>query len=99
MSAKYRPYLSLEQIEYILTKLAEDQDILASQIKSALQPLVFKASVGLATGSYKPRARVGVKDKLGFSTSDLDESRYLNGEMTPEEEAEYEKKLMSPTGG
>ncbi len=91
---KYRPYLTLPQIEYILMRIADHQDPEAIQIRLALQPLLFKASVGAVKGSYQPTPRKDLKDKLGFTYQDEREAKYLNGEMTPEEEAEYEASLM-----
>lgn len=99
LDPKYRPYLTLSEIQYILSKLSEfPNDLEANQICANLNLLIFKANSGKATGSYTPSVRKGIKDKLGFSFQDEEEMRYLNGEMTPEEEIEYSNRVMNLGG-
>ena len=98
MSKKFRPYLTQHQMEFILMRLAESQDAEANEIRTAFNLLLVKIGAGIATGSYSPSPRKGVKDKLGFTFQDEQESKYLNGEMTPEEEAQYEAELIKGTG-
>ncbi len=85
---KYRPYLTLHQIEYLLMRLTEfrSQDQEAEDISVVLSAIQFKASVGVATGSYTPSPRKTLESKLGFSDSE---------EMTPEQEAELLKQIGS----
>ena len=93
--AKYRPYLSLHEIEYILVALVDHTSSEASSIRASLRMISLKAQAGIATGSYHTKPRETISDRLGFAINDSDdEARYLAGEMSPEEESKYLETLM-----
>ncbi len=94
---KYRPYLSLPEIEYLLNLIQSDGEkglSLAISIHKSLKQLQLKAAVGIASGSYQTKPRATFTDKLGFGYEDETERRYLAGEMSPEEESKYLENLM-----
>lgn len=82
---KHRPYLSLTQIEHILSFPLQDKNLITQ-----LKMIQMKAKAGLNEGSYKtsPRKKIDL-ESLGFT----EERRYENNEMTEEEEKEFEQKL------
>jgi hypothetical protein len=84
----------MHEMEFILMKLADDTSLESSRIRASLQSICFKAKVGLATGSYQPKPRPTLVDKLGFAISSPDDARYLAGEMNPEEEERYLAAMM-----
>lgn len=95
MSTKYRPYLTSKQLHFILSCIetaGRDEEPEALQIQASFHKILALESVGAIKGSYVPTPRQSVADKLGLV--DPDETRYLNGEMTPEEEIEYQNKIM-----
>lgn len=94
MSAKYRPYLTRHQMEFILMRIADSDDVCAHEIRTTFNLLLLKMNAGLATGSYNPRKRATQADKLGFGFQDDTERRYLAGELSPEEEDAYLAQLM-----
>jgi hypothetical protein len=81
-------------MEFILSAIAESDDTIAHELRTSFNILLLKADAGIAKGSYIPRPRATITDKLGFSISSPEESRYLAGEMTPEEEDAYLNNLM-----
>lgn len=123
---KFRPYLTLSQIQRILqylksTPQSEDGDLIAT-----LETLVWKAGQGLQKPAYEtappwaqklglqsaPPKTYSLRDKLNmyahwqahrnnpnavFSKEQLaviEEYRYTNNLMTPEEESAYSENLL-----
>ena len=85
---KFRPVLTLEQIEYIIHQM----DRSAPEAKSVLKvliPLVAKIEIGAISPAYKLSEIHAIKQA---ETSER--VRYENDLMTPEEEAEYESKIF-----
>ena len=97
LEPKFRPYLTKSEIEYLLTLLEKEEKTKANKnIHKVFRTLLIKAEVGIATGSYTPTPRTTLQSKLGFASEQ--ESRYLNGEMTQEEEIEQQKsRQQQPT--
>lgn len=98
MSVKFRPYLSLSDIEYILEKLRDDITSEAISIRKNLSMIVLKHNAGVISGSYISKPRKTISDNLGFSSQEVEkaerERKYLAGEMTEEEETSYLAELM-----
>ena len=90
---KVRPYLSVSELKYISEKLSSDISPIAVRIKTNLAQIILKYDAGFIKGSYTAKPRASISDNLGFN-SDLEESRYLNGEMSAEESEAYELKLL-----
>ena len=90
MSKKYRPYLSLSMMQRI-SSLASSDSELDTSIRKAMEVMIIKATHGITQPSFTP-----LVDKLGMD--DLEESsddmRFKRGEMSPEEEADYQASLM-----
>lgn len=85
---RVRPYLSIEECRTILTHLPETE----VELREKISVLLVKYDAGFIKGCYEARPRSTVVSNLGFD-SDA-ESRYLAGEMTPEEAAAYEAALL-----
>lgn len=85
---KFRPVLSLEQINHIIDAMTHS-DPLTISIRRVLIPLVAKIEVGAISPAYK----LSETHALKMAESDANK-RYQSGEMTPEEEAEYEAKIL-----
>ena len=92
---KFRPVLTAEQINHLVTTL---KDIFPSQesehemnqsILRVLVPFQAKISIGAVSASYSisPESE---KKKLDLELR----ARYNDGLMSPEEEAEYESKIL-----
>ena len=99
MAVKLRPYLTVEEIQSIVKLIDETPDATAADpyLKSARRTLVaaaIKVNNGLVTGSYTERKRPSMEEKLGLADQSSKEVRYLAGEMSPEEEAEYVSNLV-----
>ena len=85
---RVRPYLSIEECRTILSCIPESE----KELREKISILLVKYDAGFIKGSYEARPRASVVSNLGFD-SDA-ESRYLSGEMTPEESAAYEAALL-----
>lgn len=85
---RVRPYLSIEECRTILTHIPETE----VELKEKISILLVKYDAGFIKGCYEAKPRASVVSNLGFD-SDA-ESRYLSGEMTPEESAAYEESLL-----
>lgn len=94
-NVKLRPYLSVAEINHILEKLRDDTSTIGVGIRKNLSLLSLKYDGGYSRGSYTPSPRQSTLEKLGAHT---DELRYLNGEMSAQEEAEYESNLINFKG-
>lgn len=101
-NVKLRPYLSPQQINYILDLCSQDQREatfhLRKQITASLQLVTMKLELGLSQGSYTATPRVTVAEKLGFSESDLSpaakrEAAYMTYRENPSLCTQYEIKL------
>ena len=95
-NTKYRPYLSISQVSYLKGLIEKDDTALKQTVGLDLMQqftlLEIKAGIGAIKGSYVPKPRETIESKLGLAPED--ENRYLSGDMTPEEEASYEAKLL-----
>jgi len=85
---KFRPVLTLEQIQFIISSMPGNHDIGKSVIK-VLVPMVAKIEVGAISPAYKLSETKILKD-----AEIAERQRYENNLMSPEEEAEYESKVM-----
>ncbi len=101
-TVKLRPYLSPQQINYILDLCSQDQREatahLRKQITASLQLVTMKLELGLSQGSYTATPRVTVAEKLGFSESDLSpaarrEAAYMTYKANPSLCTQYEIRL------
>lgn len=99
-SPKFRPYLTLEQMERIHELILSNTPrtvpltVLDQSIFDALNLMILKARNNITKPSFIPLAA-----KLGIPAPELkepdpEESRYMNGQMSPEEAKAYEAKLM-----
>ena len=92
---KFRPVLTAEQIDYLIRMIREDQSEIESHenmnqsILRVLVPFQAKISIGAVTPSYQisPESE---RKRIDLETR----ARYNDGLMTPEEEAEYEAKIL-----
>ena len=98
-SPKFRPYLTLEQMERIVLhcsspSMPKNQENIDITIIDALNLMILKARNNITKPSFVPLAA-----KLGIPAPEFkapvpEESRYMNGQMSPEEAKNYEAKLM-----
>ena len=65
---KFRPSLSLEQIEYILSLRGNDP-IIEHEIRKSLEPFKRKAAAGIISPSHISTGRASMADSLGFSST------------------------------
>lgn len=96
---QFRPYLTAAELSHLLTLLtlsAEKGVPASTALLKKLKVFAYKIEHEIispsATLSTSPRTSANSLESLGAS---VDETRYLSGEMTPEEEAEYLIKLMT----
>jgi hypothetical protein len=99
---QFRPYLTSSELAHLLTLLtlsSEKGVPESSNLLKKLKLFAFKIQNDLvnpaSTLSLTPRSSPHSLESLGSS---IQETRYLSGEMTPDEEAEYLSKLMNSTG-
>jgi hypothetical protein len=85
---KFRPVLTLEQIEHIIHSMDRSQPEAKSVLK-VLIPLVAKIEVGAINPAYKLSETHLIKQ-----TERSERERYENDLMSPEEETEYESKIF-----
>lgn len=90
-NVKLRPYLTLEEIKYISDTLSDKIDPTAVAIRRNFAQIIMKYDAGFIKGSYIPSPRESTLQKLGAHSEELN---YLSGNMTPEQEADYERKLL-----
>jgi hypothetical protein len=64
---KYRPYLSLSELERIIRALDPETD---KDIIKPLQLIVIKATGGFIEGSYVSNPRPTMEEKLGLTEDD-----------------------------
>jgi len=87
-TVKFRPVLTLEQISYIISCMAGNNPVEKSIIKT-LVPMVAKIEVGAINPAYK------LSEIQIFKNQERnDRERYENNIMSPQEEADYEAKVM-----
>lgn len=98
-TAQFRPYLTSSELAHILTLLTISSEKGVPESTSLLKKLkvfAFKIQNDLINPSSilssTPRNSPNSLESLGSS---IEETRYLSGELTPEEEAEYLTKLMA----
>lgn len=90
---KFRPVLTISQLNYILDLTSHNPDKRDAgkdaELKKILVPLLAKINVGAITPSYS------ISPETEKKKVDLElRSRYNDGLMSPEEEAEYESKIL-----
>lgn len=90
---KFRPVLTVAQISYIISLTEHNSDKRDSksdqEIRKILVPILAKIEVGAINPAYK------LSEIHAAKTAERTESsRYNNGEMSAQEEAEYEAKIM-----
>lgn len=99
----FRPYFNQDELIHNLNLLSEDMNSPLSptaaasrRLHSKLSIFAFKIDSGLITPSYivSSSSKLSTLEKLGGSTPE--EAKYLAGEMSQEEEAEYLTQLMNP---
>lgn len=102
MSKKYRPYLSLEMMtrivslaEHSIFSSDEFSSSLDKEIINTLQVLILKANHGITQPSFTPIVdKLGIPEVIQSKAEAYEERRFLAGEMTEEEAAAYQAKLM-----
>lgn len=99
-SPKFRPYLTLEQMEHIVSLCESDirsnhtNAMLGVSIIEALKLMILKARNNITKPSFIPlAAKLGIPAPE-FREPDPEEQKYMNGQMSPEEAKAYEAKLM-----
>ena len=90
---KFRPVLTISQISYILDLTSHNPDKRDAgkdaELKKVIVPLLAKINVGAITPSYS------ISPETEKKKIDLEmRARYNDGLMSPEEEAEYESKIL-----
>lgn len=84
---KFRPVLTLAQIEHI-SEIMDDSE-LGKSIKRVMIPMLAKIEVGAINPAYK------LSETYALKLSERSErERYENDMMTPEEQLEYENKIL-----
>lgn len=108
--AKFRPSLTLQEINYILDAISleqtESKQYLRESVRGKLQIFSLKAKHGLVSAAYSAAPRVDIADALGDSPVERREASYQlwksNPNLcTPEQLQQaatyrYENNLMSP---
>jgi len=90
--AKYRPYLTLEQLNYLYDLLAKQpQDVTKIdthlELRQNFKLLHFKANEGLVTPSYTANVKVDLETSIGIT---LEEKRLAAYEKYMEERSQIE---------
>ena len=90
---KFRPVLTISQLNYILDLTSHNPDKRDAgkdaELKKVIVPLLAKINVGAITPSYS------ISPETEKKKVDLElRARYNDGLMSPEEEAEYESKIL-----
>lgn len=90
---QFRPYLTHAELVEIISLLPP-----TSPLCKKLKLFEYKVSSEMITPASVLSPKQTMEEKLGLVSTppDPNETRYLSGEMTPEEEAEYVSNLMSP---
>lgn len=96
-TAQFRPYLTSSELAHILTLLTISSERGVPESTSLLKKLkifAFKIQNDLVSPSsiLSSTPKLGTLESLGSS---IEETKYLSGELTPDEEAEYLTKLMA----
>lgn len=101
MARKYRPYLTLAELSRIRDLLKDNS---AASIENANLYEYFRTyiiQIDLGVRSHNHTTKPTIEERLGFGepepilTHEAEQQRrYLEDEMSPEEEQEYEAKLM-----
>lgn len=92
---KFRPVLTLAQITYLLDRVAYKGSTLPlseemeASIRRVLVPLIAKIEVGAINPAYKLSETHALKQ-----AESSQRTRYENGEMSAQEEADYEAKIL-----
>lgn len=86
---RLRPYLTPDQIAYILDMIEPDNSGIKKSVEKALKRTLLSYNAGLSSPAYQIK-RMSVEESLGVSPDDL-----LSDNLTPEEEAELTRKLMA----
>ena len=92
---KFRPVLTISQIDYLIRMIREDtseieeHENMNQSILRVLVPFQAKISIGAVSASYS------ISPESEKKKVDLElRARYNDGLMSPEEEAEYESKIL-----
>ena len=82
---KYRPYLTLAQLTHL-------QEVCTDiQTKEVLTKFIYEISKGWKSPQLSLSLSLQTQKEQLEKVKEEQTQRYLNNEMTPEEEAEYEK--------
>ena len=91
---KYRPYFSLAELKVLHSLSFSSHQ--SSPLTKYLGSYILQIEEGYKASSYT--LKPSVSESLGFSSSSEDskhdaeqQRRYLDGEMSPQEESDYEK--------
>lgn len=104
-SPKFRPYLTLEQMERISQLILSTSPAhcptspLDQSIWESMNLMILKARNNITKPSFIPlAAKLGIPAPSFIPEQSqeekLEEARYTSGQMTPEEATAYESKLM-----
>ena len=87
---KFRPVLTLAQLQYIANLVSEDTDNpMAIEIKRVVVPMIAKVETGAISPAYK------LSETHARKQDELSKRRaYESGEMTPEQESAYESDIL-----
>lgn len=86
---KFRPALSLELIQHIVSQCSDTQNHLDTVVRKILIPLIAKIEIGAISPSYKVSELAAER-----RVKNLQDKRYLEDMMTPEESAAYERDVL-----
>lgn len=94
---QFRPYLTSAELIHILNLLKADScNLVSARLHSKLALFNYKIQSELVKHASVLTPRSSTLEALG---ADEDETRYLSGQMNPEEESAYLSKLMGSGGG
>ena len=86
---KFRPVLTLSQIRHIIELTGIHENPVDIELRKILIPMVAKIEVGAINPAYKLSETHAIKQ-----AQIAERQRYENDLMTPEEESDYELKIM-----
>jgi hypothetical protein len=101
---KFRPYFTLAELKHLHSLSFKDSQI--SHLTRYLESYINQIDNGFISSQLTVKGKKSIEDKLELNSSSRESSkesltkferyqseRYLNNEMSPTEEAEYEKSM------
>ena len=86
---KFRPVLTLSQLQHIAHSLRDAEDEISQSIIRVVVPMIAKVEVGAISPAYK------LSETHALKQEQLSRQRaYESGHMSPEQEAAYEAEIL-----